>query len=533
MAAANHKLAVIIKNPLDKEEFLLIKQTPPPKFNDPEDDSFVDTDLWDLPSTQLTPLSESDQLLHSKISIKTREFSSSDKINLSEFDFNSALNQALEQVGYGSAREVEWEFWKCLEEPDFGPGLPIKTVYIVGNLGSQDGKLKEVCKWIRMENCLEMLLEVKPNSDRVGPLAVLGLLNDMAPSESWKVPPTSHCQEYPPGLKLVPMGSRTGKPFRTTNLVIFVPGNKTDSSSNNSFIACGDALIVDPGCSSAFHRELEEIIAALPKKLVVFVTHHHHDHVDGLSVVQKCNTGATLLAHENTIRRIGKDDWSLSHVAVSGSEEVYIGGQLLRIIHAPGHTDGHMALLHVSTNSLIVGDHCMGQGSAVLDVTSGGNMTEYFRTTYLFIDLSPHNLIPMHGRINLWPKHMLCGYLKNRRNRESTILKSIEDGAKTLFDIVSYTYAEVDRSFWIPAASNVKLHVDHLAEQDKLPKEFSIQRFQNSCRLHFLSRWMWAYLRSGSFPIRHYIARTAEIVGAAAIVGLAAMYFSRNKLDHN
>ena len=93
MAAANHKLAVIIKNPLDKEEFLLKKQTPPPKFNDPEDDSFVDTDLWDLPSTQLTPLSESDQLLHSKISIKTREFSSSDKINLSEFDFNSALNQ--------------------------------------------------------------------------------------------------------------------------------------------------------------------------------------------------------------------------------------------------------------------------------------------------------------------------------------------------------------------------------------------------------------------------------------------------------
>ena len=32
---------------------------------------------------------------------------------------------------------------------------------------------------------------------------------------------------------------------------------------------------------------------------------------------------------------INADDWSLSHVAVSGSEEVYIGGQLLRIIHAP------------------------------------------------------------------------------------------------------------------------------------------------------------------------------------------------------
>uniref|UniRef100_A0A7N2QYB9 Uncharacterized protein n=1 Tax=Quercus lobata TaxID=97700 RepID=A0A7N2QYB9_QUELO len=43
--------------------------------------------------------------------------------------------------------------------------------------------------------------------------------------------------------------------------------------------------------------------------------------------------------------------------------------------HINGHTDGHMALLHMSTHSLIVGDHCVGQGSAILDITSGGNMT--------------------------------------------------------------------------------------------------------------------------------------------------------------
>ncbi|KAL3501751.1 hypothetical protein ACH5RR_036200 [Cinchona calisaya] len=532
MATATHKLAVIIKNPLNNKEFLLIKQTPPPKFNDPEYDSFVDSDLWDLPSAELIPLPGHDQLLHPQIPLKTHDFTSSDKLNLSQFDLSSALNQALEQVKFGTVREVEWEFWKHTEEPDFGPGLPVKTVYIVGNLASQDGKLKELCKWMRMENCLDMLLEVKPGSDRVGPLVVLGLLNDLMPSENWKVPPTSRFQEFPPGVKLVPMGSRTAKPFRTTNLVIFVSGTKSNSTGNNGFVAEGDALIVDPGCSSAFHKELEEIVAALPKKLLVFVTHHHHDHVDGLSVVQKCNTDATLLAHENTIRRIGKDDWSRSYVSVSGSEEICIGGQRLRIIYAPGHTDGHMALLHVNTNSLIVGDHCVGQGSALLDVTSGGNMSEYFRTTYLFMDLSPHNLIPMHGRINMWPKHMLCGYLKNRRNRESTILKAIEDGAKTLFDIVSYTYAEVDRSFWIPAASNVKLHVDHLARQDKLPKEFSVQKFQSSCRLHFLSRWVWAYLSTRTFPIKHYILKTAEILGAAAVVGFTAMYFARNKLDH-
>jgi hypothetical protein len=39
-------------------------------------------------------------------------------------------------------------------------------------------------------------------------------------------------------------------------------------------------------------------------------------------------------------------------------------------------------------------------------------MQDYFETTYKFLDMSPHVLIPMHGRINLWPKHMLCGYLR-------------------------------------------------------------------------------------------------------------------------
>lgn len=59
---------------------------------------------------------------------------------------------------------------------------------------------------------------------------------------------------------------------------------------------------------------------------------------------------------------------------------------------------------------------------------------------------------------------------RNRRAREAAILQAIENGVETLFDIVANVYSEVPRSFWIPAASNVRLHVDHLADQNKLPK---------------------------------------------------------------
>lgn len=30
----------------------------------------------------------------------------------------------------------EWKFWKYVEEPDFGPGLPIHNVFITGQLAA-------------------------------------------------------------------------------------------------------------------------------------------------------------------------------------------------------------------------------------------------------------------------------------------------------------------------------------------------------------------------------------------------------------
>ncbi|KAL5761284.1 hypothetical protein ACOSQ2_020122 [Xanthoceras sorbifolium] len=544
---ASYNLALILKDHRNDDGFLLLKQTPPPRFNDEEYDAYVDSDLWDLPFTKLN-VKEAEKS-EPTISIQVSDScSESKKINLSEFDIESALNRILGQVGFGVRDVGEWRLCKCEEEAEFGPGFPVHTVYIMGTLLDGIHNLQEVgCKWMSAQSCLDLLVEVKPSADRVGPLVVVGLLNDLVKFRGWKVPPTLHYQEYPPGVILVPMQSRTAKPFCTTNLVVFAPESASDDGGNCKFVAHGEALIVDPGCKHQFHEELLKVVTSLPRKLIVFVTHHHPDHVDGLSVIQKCNPDATLLAHENTMSRIRKDDWSLGYTSVSGGEDICVGGQRLTVVFAPGHTDGHAGLLHVSTNSLIVGDHCVGQGSAVLDITSGGNMTEYFKSTYKFMELSPHALIPMHGRVNLWPKHMLCGYLKNRRSREASVLKAIENGAQTLFDIVANVYAEVDRSLWIPASSNVRLAVDHLAEQKKLPKgfssesfncslpvfaeeEFSVQKFQKTCGLQFILRWIGAYLVS-RFQSKCQKSSVCKllIAGALPVAGFGVFYSVKNK----
>lgn len=57
------------------------------------------------------------------------------------------------------------------------------------------------------------------------------------------------------------MESRTAKPFHTTNLVVLAPKNTPNvSEDDSSFVAYGDALIVDPGCHAKHHAKVCQII---------------------------------------------------------------------------------------------------------------------------------------------------------------------------------------------------------------------------------------------------------------------------------
>ncbi|KAG2269384.1 hypothetical protein Bca52824_063939 [Brassica carinata] len=463
----NLHLAVIVRNPGGSAQFLLEKQKQPAEFGDEAYDSYVDSLLWDLPSTDL-PTLEGGTRSGNALSIAE---SCSEEIDLKNFDLETTLNRLLANLGIEFSHVGEWSFVRYVVEPEFGPDSCVSTCFLAGKLLDTDKSLQDNCKWMSMEACFDCLVDEKPGSDRVGPLVLLGLGDG---SMKQKLSPSLPVQEYPPGVMVVPMRSRTLKPFTTTNLVVFAPENVSVDDQERDYSIHGDALIVDPGCHSKLHIELKKIVDALPRKLIVFVTHHHRDHIGGLSAIQESNPDAVLVAHVKTRNRI--DGWSGKYTPVSGGENIYVNGQSLI-----GHTDGHMALLHNSTRSLIVGDHCHNFLSFHLFICRNT-----FKATYKFLELSPHVVIPMHGRVNLWPKHMLCGYLKNRRSREESILKATEDGAQTLFDIVSNVYSKVDRSFWLAAASNVRLHIDNLAVENKLPELW----------ISFMVQWTAGYISS-------------------------------------
>ncbi|KAK8945050.1 hypothetical protein KSP39_PZI007555 [Platanthera zijinensis] len=481
MSAAYYRIAAVIKRS-SEDKFLLVRQASPPAPEEDHHRPYLDSHLWDLPSAPLNFLEEGDRV--SDLIIQQGD-SLHEKFDFGKFDIDSALGQVASQIGRVPAICGSWSVLKYVEEPDFGPDSPVKTLFILGHLLQEDEEFPDSCMWASKDSVANMHLDSRPSGGRIGLFTIIGLLHGSDGFRNWQLPHILLSQEYPLGIIVIPMRSRTQKPFYSTNLVIILTDGEASESEDPAIFKYGDALLVDPGCSTHCHYELEDLVMALPKKLIVFLTHHHYDHIDGLSVINKCNPDAILLAHENTLNRIGKGTWSHQLLVISGGEKINIGNNKLEAVFAPGHTDGHIALLHLNTNALIVGDHCVGAfgfsyGSAVLDITSGGNMKDYFQTTYKFLELSPSVLIPMHGRINLWPRQMLCRYLKHRRDREQEILKAIKNGAETLYDIVANVYANVDIKLWFAASSNVRLHVEHLAYQDVLPKDFSLLDFNRS-----------------------------------------------------
>ncbi|HYT09100.1 MAG TPA: MBL fold metallo-hydrolase [Mycobacteriales bacterium] len=136
--------------------------------------------------------------------------------------------------------------------------------------------------------------------------------------------------------------------------------------------ADGSVTLVDAGLGLRWaHRKLRaglQAIGAAPGDVRrVVVTHAHSDHAGGLARMV-AYTGADVASHEReavylrdgrTPRFHGGRRTSFAKVTVA---EEFLNGSVLpvagglRVVHTPGHTPGHVSLLHLPTGVLVTGD---------------------------------------------------------------------------------------------------------------------------------------------------------------------------------
>lgn len=85
-----YRLVAVIKNPAD-DDFLVVRQAPPPPLPEEEYRSFVDSDLWDLPSAPLNALGGDRR----SETVVEGAYSLLDDLDLEKFDVDSALDEVI------------------------------------------------------------------------------------------------------------------------------------------------------------------------------------------------------------------------------------------------------------------------------------------------------------------------------------------------------------------------------------------------------------------------------------------------------
>jgi glyoxylase-like metal-dependent hydrolase (beta-lactamase superfamily II) len=129
-------------------------------------------------------------------------------------------------------------------------------------------------------------------------------------------------------------------------------------------VGSGGVVLVDtgpPGTGEAIGSAIARVGATWSDVTDIVLTHRHFDHVGGLAESAGLASGAAVWA--------GADD--AQEIPLEGGRAVrpLADGDLvgdLRILHTPGHTPGHLSLLHGAESLLLIGD-LIGSTDGALD----------------------------------------------------------------------------------------------------------------------------------------------------------------------
>jgi glyoxylase-like metal-dependent hydrolase (beta-lactamase superfamily II) len=273
-------------------------------------------------------------------------------------------------------------------------------------------------------------------------------------------PPIGVPEDVAPGVRRVVAPNPSPFTFRGTNTYI---------------VGTGNVAVIDPGPDNAEHR------AALDKALegetvtAVVVTHTHRDHSPMAPALAKAHGAKTYgfgphkparAPHPGEDLRLdaSNDIDFRPDVALADGDGVEGDGWSLVAVHTPGHTTNHICLELEGTGTLFCGDHVMAWSTTVV-APPDGNMHQFMASLDKLAERDDTLYLPGHGGALREPQRFVRLLALHRRQRETSILKKLQEGVVTIPAIVEQIYKGLDPKLRTAAGLSVLAHIEDLIER--------------------------------------------------------------------
>lgn len=161
---------------------------------------------------------------------------------------------------------------------------------------------------------------------------------------------------------------------------------------------------------------------------------------------------------------------SLEVVPLADGQEISLGRTRLEILYTPGHQEKHIALYCPQRRAVITGDLLIGSSTSI-QLFTGGNVGQYYRSLDLMRGVSADLLYPGHG--NLRP-------LAPALDLAEKTVRSQEEEIKQILSASPLTAAQVAGKMFphLPPAPGILLtlglvlsHLTHLAQEGTVKVE--------------------------------------------------------------
>jgi glyoxylase-like metal-dependent hydrolase (beta-lactamase superfamily II) len=247
------------------------------------------------------------------------------------------------------------------------------------------------------------------------------------------------------------------------------PSPYTATGTQVHLVGTRELAVIDPGPDEPAH--IEALLAAIAGRPVaaILVTHTHRDHSPAAGTLRE-RTGAPVVgcaalatADLGPGAEAFDRDYRPDRVLANG-ESIAVDGRTLIAIATPGHTSNHLCFAVEGSGALFSGDHVMGWSTSVV-IPPDGHMGDYMRSLDKLRGRADRIYYPAHGDPVTDPQRLVRGMLSHRLRREAQVRRRLDEGDRTVEQVVAAAYPGLDPRLQPAAGATVLAHLLDLQER--------------------------------------------------------------------